>query len=65
VLIDEDECCIGTFCHEQSTCANSVANFTCTCDSGYTGNGTFCEGIFVNFIASANFSDPKIAFISQ
>ena len=48
MLIDEDECCTGTFCHEQSTCANSFGNFTCTCNNGYSGNGTFCEGIVMN-----------------
>ena len=47
MLIDEDECC--TFCHEKSsTCANSFGNFTCTCSDGYSGNGTFCEGIMIN-----------------
>ncbi|XP_028406460.1 IgGFc-binding protein-like, partial [Dendronephthya gigantea] len=45
VAFDQDECCIGTFCHEQSTCVNSVANFTCTCNNGYSGNGTFCKDI--------------------
>ncbi|CAB4033642.1 mucin 4, partial [Paramuricea clavata] len=45
MLIDEDECCTGTFCHAQSTCANSFGNFTCTCSNGYSGNGTFCEDV--------------------
>ena len=45
--IDIDECCIGISCHEQSTCANSFGNFTCTCNNGYSGNGTFCEGIII------------------
>jgi hypothetical protein len=48
MLIDIDECCIGTSCDEQSTCANSFGNFTCTCSNGYSGNGTFCEGIIIN-----------------
>ena len=50
-VTDEDECCIGTFCHEQSTCENSVANYTCTCNDGYTANGTNCDGILVNLIS--------------
>ncbi|CAB4009691.1 fibrillin-2-like isoform X48, partial [Paramuricea clavata] len=45
VAFDIDECCVGTSCHEQSTCANSLGNFTCICSSGYSGNGTFCEDI--------------------
>ena len=46
VLLDEDECCAGTFCHVQSNCTKTFANFTCACNDGYTGNGTYCEGIF-------------------
>jgi hypothetical protein len=48
MLIDIDECCIGTFCHVQSTCANSFGNFTCACNNGYPGNGTFCIGIIIS-----------------
>jgi hypothetical protein len=44
VSTDQDECCAGTFCDPQSTCVNDFTNFTCTCNTGYTGNGTSCEG---------------------
>ena len=45
MLLDEDGCCDGTFCHEQSNCTKTFANFTCTCNDGHSGNGTFCEGV--------------------
>ena len=44
VVIDENECCIDTSCHEKSVCENFVGKFTCNCSTGYTGNGTYCEG---------------------
>lgn len=44
-LKDVDECTQGTDdCDDNATCANGVGTFTCTCKTGYTGNGTVCEG---------------------
>ncbi len=49
-ISDIDECTVGT--HDcvpaNSTCQNTPAgSFTCTCDTGYTGNGTVCTGEYV------------------
>lgn len=49
--LDTDECCLGTYCHIQSTCANSVGSFQCSCKEGFTGNGTYCEGTY-NYIVN-------------
>ena len=40
-------------CHSNATCNNTDGSYYCTCDIGYTGNGSFCEGeykikIFIN-----------------
>ena len=34
--------CGGT-CHSNASCLSN----TCVCNSGFTGNGTFCEGEWV------------------
>ena len=42
---DIDECADGIDnCHHNAKCENNDGSFTCTCNSGYTGNGTYCKG---------------------
>ena len=42
---DVNECERGTHnCHESATCTDVVGGFNCTCNTGYTGNGTLCMG---------------------
>ena len=33
-----------TNCHFHATCENSFGGFMCTCDAGFTGNGSECYG---------------------
>jgi hypothetical protein len=46
VSTDIDECSMLNYnnCSSNATCNNTGGSFQCTCNSGYTGNGTFCEG---------------------
>ena len=47
-----DECTDGTHnCHAQATCTNTDDSFTCTCNSGYAGDGTSCTGEY--FVAES------------
>ena len=42
---DIDECSSDfSPCHEQATCSNEVGNFSCECNTGFTGDGVHCEG---------------------
>ena len=43
---DIDECAVRVNnCHPNADCTNTFGSFDCSCKSGYTGNGTFCENI--------------------
>jgi len=51
IIIDIDECsgqgggnncALGT-----ATCTNTVGGFTCKCNSGYSGTGVTCTGMFL------------------
>ena len=39
---DIDECGTTDNCDVNATCTNTPGSFTCTCDSGYSGNGVIC-----------------------
>ena len=45
VLIDIDECTIGTQrCDVNAVCNNVLGSYNCTCNDGFHGNGTNCTG---------------------
>ena len=40
---DVDECTRGAdSCHENATCNNTEGNYTCSCNTGHTGDGFVC-----------------------
>ena len=42
---DIDECLNGTHnCDINAYCTNADGSFNCTCNPGYMGNGTHCQG---------------------
>ena len=38
--------CLGDPCDENAKCSNNLGSFECKCNSGYSGNGFSCTGIF-------------------
>ena len=45
IYTDVDECNAGTDnCAEQALCMDTDGSFTCTCNTGYTGDGMTCSG---------------------
>ena len=47
---DIDECSTGHTCDSSASCQNNNGSYTCTCDSGYTGDGHTCRGM--NWLSS-------------
>ena len=46
--VDIDECMEGTGnCDVNAECINSIPLYSCECSSGYDGNGTVCEGAYM------------------
>ena len=41
--LDFDECTNSSVCHENAFCTDTVGSFVCTCNHGFTGDGSFCE----------------------
>ena len=42
-----DECTQLSPCHSDATCQNVVGSYTCTCKTGYVGNGIVCSGTII------------------
>ena len=45
LTVDIDECLINS-CHENATCNNTMGSYICACDTGYSGDGFNCTGIY-------------------
>ena len=44
-FLDNNECTLLTHnCHNNAKCLNTKGSFTCSCNTGHSGNGTKCEG---------------------
>lgn len=47
-ILDIDECELQTDnCHDDALCTNSDGSYTCTCNSGFIGDGMDCIGTHI------------------
>ena len=42
--IEVNECNGGNICHPNATCTNTIGSYTCTCNTGFIGDGKNCTG---------------------
>ena len=53
VVADVDECADGSAgCSADASCTNFAGGFTCTCNDGYDGDGTTCDGKYASTITN-------------
>jgi hypothetical protein len=43
---DINECLTISPCNGNATCNNTEGSYTCTCNTGYSGDGVTCDGMF-------------------
>ena len=39
-------------CHDEAECYNSVGDYSCSCNTGYRGDGRTCSGDVINHLSS-------------
>ncbi len=45
LVTDIDECSEGPdACHIYANCTDTPGSYSCTCNPGYQGNGSICDG---------------------
>ena len=43
-FLDINECLASNPCHKEATCLNTFGSSTCTCNTGFVGDGKNCQG---------------------
>ncbi|CAB4017929.1 RNA-directed DNA polymerase from mobile element jockey [Paramuricea clavata] len=50
VVADQDNCAINNTCPSNSTCETIPGTIACSCDTGFTGNQTYCQGAVEKYL---------------
>jgi hypothetical protein len=53
---DIDECQSNP-CDDNASCTNNNGSYTCSCTTGYEGNGTVCTGIWISSFYATKLSN--------
>ena len=60
-ILDVDECERDMHdCDGNATCTNTRGGYNCSCDNGFSGNGSLCEGevvVFLKLITNLRFTN--------
>ena len=63
--LDIDECVTETdSCHEYAVCSNNVGSFSCSCNVGYSGNGTICQTETILVVYTKDVFKPVLLDVS-
>ena len=52
LFLELDECSVDNLsnCSEYANCTDIMGSYMCECNPGYTGNGSYCEGmLYLNY----------------
>ena len=60
--LDTNEC-DDKPCHSNATCLNKIGSFNCSCNKGFEGNGTHCDGEY-NLRTSCNCNDNRAKIVT-
>ena len=51
-LVDIDECVVNVDeCNPNAVCSDNIGSYDCSCNSGFEGDGFFCESEFFFFLS--------------
>ena len=55
MILDINECQVSSPCSSDASCADTPGSFTCTCNTGFIGDGFTCAGeLLFCFIVRCN-----------
>ena len=55
-ILDINECTSGQDrCHGYASCRDTIGSYTCSCRSGYTGNGYSCTSKNKSFLSQCDY----------
>ena len=57
LILDINECETLNPCSPNANCTNTFGSFTCSCNTGFDGNGLMCSGLVTYFLSGLGFAE--------